>query len=339
MFQQRGRSYRKARKTAGPVPDISRRRFIAGSAATLAMAFFGTNLSLEYIITENTSFEVITPDNDENRFAALRFPSSAWYLLGGYQVPNRAVRAKLKGLQPAMNERAPASYVGYSNEGIDIDKLFVAIYNDANKRRIGDIYLYGDSFGGMVATVLAPMLEDAGYRVRMIVMGSSPSSSFDVLDANKQLIDVAGYLGPYVGVLGRMAVGAMDGVQNPNGRGMYEAVTQGIERSLDGSNNSVLLRTSQGKFLEAFPRQYHGNISPATGIGLLYDEQDPIVDAASAKRGWHRLLPKNPFYEYDLQGVGHASPEYHSPEYQTGLTIIQDQLDPPPNKQPKPRYF
>lgn len=336
MFQQRSRP---VRKTSRPIPELGRRRFITGTVSTLALAFFGTNLSLEYLITENTSFEVITPDNDQNAFAAKRFPSSAWYLLGGYRVPNRAVRAKLDGLQPAMNERAPASYIGYSNEGINMDKLFVAIFNDANKRKIQNIYLYGDSFGGMVATVLAPLLESAGLRVRMIVMGSSPSSSFDVMDASKNLITVAGYLGPYVGVLGRMAVGAVDGVQNPNGRDMYEAATQGIERSLDGTSSSVLLRTSQGKFLEAFPRQYKGDLSPRTGIGLLYDKKDPIVNADSAIRGWHSLLAKNTFYEYDLKDVGHASPEYHPDEYRTGLLVLQDVLDPAPSKHAKEKYF
>lgn len=311
-------------------PNTPRRWFLgimAGAAATTA---FNANIAADYRLTERSQFRVTTPDNDENKTAANRFPGKAWYLLGGFGVSYRDAGRKLAALQPAMNERAPASYIGYSNGGIDIAQLFIAIQRDTYERRIDTVYFYGDSFGGMAATVLAGLLEEIGIHVRVIVMGSSPSSVSDVLDPGKEYISLAGSVVPYLGLAGRLAAGVWSGLANPNGQGMYQAARSGVGGSLNQANNSLILKTTQATFLQAFPAQYDGGIPRSTGIGLLYDPKDFIVNARMAIVGWEALFPKNPHFEYDIPDTGHASPEIHPDIYRVALTVILDQLDPPP---------
>lgn len=310
--------------------NYRRRTFLGIMAAAAVSTTFKANIALDYRLTEKTQFRVTTPNNEENRTAANRFPGKTWYLLGGFGVSYRDAGRKLAALQPAMNDRAPASYVGYSNNGIDIAALFIAIQRDTYARKIDTVYLYGDSFGGMAALVLASLLEQNGIKVLVIVMGSSPSSVKDVLDPGKEYISLAGRVVPYLGLLGRLGAGVWAGVANPNGQGMYEAARSGIGNSLDPTNNSLILKTSQATFLQAFPSQYDGGLTTSTGIGLLYDPKDFIVNASMAILGWKLLLPRNPFFEYNIPGTGHASPEIHPEIYQTGLRVILDQLDPPP---------
>jgi pimeloyl-ACP methyl ester carboxylesterase len=322
-------------------PNIGRRYFLASVGSAAVLTAFRTNIAVDYQLTENTSFKVITPNNEGNRTAAKAFPGAAWYLLGGFRVSNRTAGRKLEALQAAMNERAPASYIGYSNEGIDVAQLFIAILDDAYRRKITSAYLYGDSFGGMVAVVLAPLLEQNGIRVRMITFGSSPSSIADVRDPDKRYIPVAGAVVPYLGFAGRLAAGIWSGMTNPNGQDMYAAARSGIRSSFDSNANSFILSTSQGTFLRAFPSQYDGDISTATCMGLLYDPNDFIVNAETAIAGWHALLPRNTFFRYDLPGTGHASPEIAPAEYSTALRVLQDTLQPLPQPRNgrRERYF
>ncbi|NVM98252.1 hypothetical protein [Arthrobacter sp. SDTb3-6] len=312
------------------VPNTPRRWLLGTVAAAAASTAFNANIAADYQLTERSQFRVTTPDNDENKTAANRFPGRTWYLLGGFGVSYRDTGRKLAALQPAMNERAPASYIGYSNGGIDIAQLFIAVQRDTFERKIDTVYFYGDSFGGMAATVLAGLLEGIGIHVRVIIMGSSPSSVADVLDPSKEYISLAGQVVPYLGLVGRLAAGVWSGLANPNGQGMYQAARSGIGSSLNVSSDSLILKTTQATFLQAFPAQYDGGIPSSTGIGLLYDPKDFIVNARMAIVGWEALFPKNPHVEYDIPNTGHASPEIHPDIYRVALTVIVDQLDPPP---------
>lgn len=311
-------------------PDYRRRMFLGIMGAGALSTVFRANIAAESLVTERTQFRITTPDNDKNRTAANRFPGKTWYLLGGFGVSYRDVGRKLAALQPTMNERAPASYIGYSNGGIDIAALFIAIQQDAYTRKIDTVYFYGDSFGGMAAVVLASLLEENGIHVRVVVMGSSPSNVRDVLDPGKEYISLAGRVVPYLGLLGRLTVGVWNGLANPNGQGMYDAARSGIDSSFDPANNSLILKTSQATFLQAFPTQYDGGIPRSTGIGLIYDPADFIVNARMAIVGWEQLFPHNPVFVYELPNTGHASPEIHPEVYRTGLRVVLDKLDPPP---------
>ncbi|GAA4657235.1 hypothetical protein [Arthrobacter cryoconiti] len=309
---------------------LRRRAAIASVGLAAAATAFKANIAVDYLLTERAQFRVTTPDNDDNKTAANRFPGKTWYLLGGFGVSYRDTGRKLEALQRTMNERAPASYIGYSNGGIDIAQLFIAIQRDTYERKIDTVYFYGDSFGGMAAVVLASLLEENGIHVKIIVMGSSPSNVRDVLDPGKEYISLAGRVVPYLGVLGRIGAGVWSGLSNPNGQGMYEAARSGINSSFDGLKNSLILDTTQATFLQSFPAQYDGNIPHSTGIGLLYDPEDFIVNARLAIAGWKTLFVHNSTFEYDIPHTGHASPEIHPDIYRTALTVILDKLDPPP---------
>lgn len=315
---------------AHQVADVPRRLFFTVMGAAAVTTAFQANIAADARLTEQTKYRIETPDNEENRTAAQRFPGRTWYLLGGFRVSYRDAGRKLAALQPAMNQRAPASYIGYSNEGIDVAQLFIAIQRDAYDRKIDTVYFYGDSFGGMAATVLASLLASTGITVKLIIMGSSPSSVADILDPGKQYISLAGRIVPYLGLVGRLGAGLWGGLANPNGQGMYQAARSGLDRSFSPESNSLILSTTQATFLQAFPSQYDGGIPVTTGIGLIYDPGDFIVNAASATRGWEALLPRNPRFSYDVPDTGHASPEIHPEVYRTALAVILDQLDPPP---------
>lgn len=317
-------------KRTHQIPDVPRRMFFLTMGAAAVTTAFQANIVADAMLTERTQYRVTTPDNEENQAAAARFPGKTWYLLGGFRVSYRDTGRKLAALQPAMNQRAPASYIGYSNDGIDVAQLFIAIRRDVFERKIDTVYFYGDSFGGMVSVVLGSLLTQIGLTVKLIVMGSSPSNVADTLDPGKEYISLAGQIVPYLGVLGRLGAGLWAGLANPNGQGMYSAARRGIAGSFDLSNNSLILSTSQATFLQAFPRQYDGGIPTSTGIGLLYDPEDFIVDSASATRGWEALLPRNPRFSYSIPKTGHASPEINPEIYRTALRVVLDELDPPP---------
>ncbi|WP_155848399.1 hypothetical protein [Arthrobacter sp. 35W] len=321
------------------IPDVGRRRVLLALAAGAAVTAFRANIAADYRLTEDSSFKVVTPSNAKNDAAALRFPGRAWYLLPGFRVSNRTAGRKLEALQPAMNERAPASYIGYSNEGIDIAQLFIAIQRDAFARKVTTAYLYGDSFGGMVAAVLAPLLEQNGIHVKLIVFASSPSDVSQVKDPGKDYIAMAGVVVPLTGIVGRLAAGVWSGLSNPNGEDMYQAARSGVGRSMDPDQTSLILSTTQATFLQAFPAQFDGGVSPSTGIGLLYDPEDFIVDAAAAIRGWRRLLGSSLSFQYDVPHTGHASPEIHPDVYDTGLRVLQDVLDRRPRTSAPPTLY
>ena len=319
-----------ATKKPRQIPDIGRRLFFLTMGAAAVTTGFKANIAADALLTERSQYRIDTPDNAENRTAALRFPGKTWYLLGGFRVSYRDAGRKLAALQPAMNQRAPASYIGYSNEGIDIAQLFIAIQRDLYERKIDTVYFYGDSFGGMAAAVLGSLLAQTGTTVTLIVMGSSPSNEADVEDPGKRYISLAAKVVPYLGLLGRLGAGLLGGLVNPNGQGMYQAARSGISRSLDPENNSLILSTTQATFLQAFPEQYDGKVPVSTGIGMIYDPDDFIVNASSAIRGWEALMPRNRHFVYDVPNTGHASPEIHPDVYRTALTVVLDELDPPP---------
>ena len=331
--QQQDHSVEQLVRVAKPtrqIPDMPRRLFFLTMGTAAVTTAFKTNIAVDALLTESSQYRISTPDNAENRTAALRFPGKTWYLLGGFRVGYRDAGRKLSALQPVMNQRAPASFIGYSNEGIDIAQLFIAIQRDLYERNIDTVYFYGDSFGGMAAAVLASLLEQTGTAVTLIVMGSSPSDVADVKDPGKQYISLAGKVVPYLGFVGRLGAGIWGGLANPNGQGMYQAARSGISSSLNPDNNSLILSTTQATFLSAFPRQYDGGLPTTTSIGLIYDPDDFIVNARAAIRGWEALLPRNPRFEYNVPKTGHASPEIHPDIYRTALTVVLNELDPPP---------
>lgn len=317
-------------KAVHQIPDMPRRLFFTVMGAAAVTTSFQANIALDAKLTERTKYRITTADNPENRAAADRFPGKTWYLLAGFRVSYRDAGRKAAALQEAMNLRAPASYIGYSNDGIDIAQLFIEIQRDVYRRKIKTVYFYGDSFGGMAATVLASLLAQTGIQVRLIVMGSSPSSVADILDPGKEYISLAGRVVPYLGIVGRIGAGLWGGLANPNGQSMYQAARSGVWRSFDPENNSLILSTTQATFLQAFPSQYDGKVPTSTRIGLIYDPEDFIVNAASALRGWARIFPRNPSFAYDIPGTGHASPEIHPELYRTALSVVLDELDPPP---------
>ncbi|MFQ4147643.1 alpha/beta hydrolase [Arthrobacter sp. LAPM80] len=319
-----------AARATRQIPDMPRRLFLGIMGAAALGTGFRANIAADARLTERSRYRVATPDNEENRTAAARFPGKTWYLLAGFMVSYRDAGRKLEALQPAMNQRAPASYIGYSNDGIDVAQLFIAIQRDVYERKIDTVYFYGDSFGGMVAVVLGALLAQTGLKVQLVVMGSSPSNVSDTLDPGKEYISLAGKVVPYLGLIGRLAAGVWGGLANPNGQGMYEAARSGIAGSLNQDNNSLILNTTQATFLQAFPRQYNGELPVSTGIGLIYDPEDFIVDAAKAVRGWEALMPSNRNVVYFVPNTGHASPEIHPDIYKTALTVVLDELDPPP---------
>lgn len=312
------------------IPDMPRRLFFTTLGTAAVTTAFQANIALDARLTEQSKYRITTPDNAENQTAAQRFPGKTWYLLGGFRVSYRDAGRKLAALQPAMNQRASASYIGYSNDGIDIAQLFIAIQRDIYSRKIDTVYFYGDSFGGMAATVLGSLLAQTGVTVKLIVMGSSPSNVADTLDPGKEYISLAGQVVPYLGIVGRIGAGLWGGLANPNGQGMYQSARSGVARSFNPESNSLILSTTQATFLQAFPQQYDGALPVTTGIGLIYDPEDFIVSAAKAIRGWEALLPRNPRFIYSVPNTGHASPEIHPDIYRTALSVVLTELDPPP---------
>ena len=110
-------------------------------------------------------------------------PNASWFLFPGYKTSWEEAQWILNALRGALNKRGQLAAVGYSNQGLDIDQVVIAVIEHVRARKLTKLYFYGHSFGGMVATQVAARLRELhGVEVEFILLDSSPYSRSDVLD-------------------------------------------------------------------------------------------------------------------------------------------------------------
>ncbi|MCU1567979.1 MAG: alpha/beta hydrolase [Pseudarthrobacter sp.] len=175
---RRGASGARLLAEAAALKQFSRRAFLTGAGASGVLA--ADMLLTREVQSQRRSNRILAMPDD---FADAYYPDASWFLFPGYKTSWEEAQWILNSLRGALNKRARLAAVGYSNQGLDIDELVIAIIEYVRAQKLTKLFFYGHSFGGMVATqVAARLLEIHGVQVEFIVLDSSPYSKHDVLD-------------------------------------------------------------------------------------------------------------------------------------------------------------
>ncbi|MCQ6272685.1 thioesterase domain-containing protein [Pseudarthrobacter sp. R1] len=175
---RRGASEARLLQEAAALKQFSRRGFLAGAGMSGLLA---ADMLVTRQVQSARQVNRILPVPDD--FADVYYPDASWFLFPGYKTSWEEGQWILNSLRGALNKRARLAAVGYSNLGLDIDEIVIAVIEHVRAQKLTKLFFYGHSFGGMVATqVAARLLELHGVEVEFIVLDSSPYSRHDVLD-------------------------------------------------------------------------------------------------------------------------------------------------------------
>ena len=163
---------------AAELKRFSRRSFLIGAGPASLLA--ADMLFTRRVQAERRVNKILAVPDD---IAEKYFPHASWFLFPGYKTSWEEAQWILNALRGALNKRGQLAAVGYSNEGLDIDQIVIAVVEYVRARKLTTLYFYGHSFGGMVATQVAARLRELhGIEVAFILLDSSPCSRHDVLD-------------------------------------------------------------------------------------------------------------------------------------------------------------
>ena len=188
------------------------------------------------------------------------FPHASWILFPGYKTSWEEAQWILNALRGSLNKRGQLAAVGYSNEGLDIDEVVIAVIEHVRAHNITTLYFYGHSFGGMVATQVAARLRELhGVEVAFILLDSSPCNRHDVLDQSwfegVVLLYESGFRFPTV-LRGGYELG--ERMVHKDERSWGQVVDQSLEQLSPIAPSSVLIQ-SESAYI------YHFDASRFTG--------------------------------------------------------------------------
>ena len=219
---------------------VSRRSFLigAGSASLLAADMLFT----QRVQAERRVSRILeVPDDVAERY----YPHASWILFPGYKTSWEEALWILNALRGSLNKRGQLAAVGYSNEGLDIDEVVIAVIEHVRAHNLTTLYFYGHSFGGMVATQVAARLRELhGVEVAFILLDSSPASRHDVLDQSwfegVVLLYESGFRFPTV-LRGGYELG--ERMLHKNERSWGQVVDQTLEQLSPIAPSSVLIQS------------------------------------------------------------------------------------------------
>ncbi len=299
---------------AAELRRFSRRTFIfgAGSASLLAADLLLTRK----VQSERRETRILTvPDDDADRF----FPSASWFLFPGYKTSWEESEWILNSLRGALNQRGQLAAVGYANLGLDIDEIVIAVIEHVRARNLTELYFYGHSFGGMVATqVAARLLELHGVGVKLILLDSSPFSRYDVLDRSwfegVVFLYENGFRFPSV-LRGGYELG--ERIMHKDERSWTQIVDQTLEQLSPIAPSSVLIQSESAYIFHFDARRYVGKLGDAR-MAFMGNPADKTVDYGSARDSWSLVFGAN-MVPVELRTDGarpaHASPGWNAAIY------------------------
>ncbi|MCC9177228.1 alpha/beta fold hydrolase [Arthrobacter sp. zg-Y750] len=308
---------------------ISRRRFLAGSAAGLLLA---TDLAVTSRIQRyREELEILrVPDKEAQR----RFPRAMWFLFPGYKISWEETRWILGSLRPALTTRGQLAAVGYSNLGLRVQDILDAVHRCILDLRLERIYFYGHSFGGMVAVQVAAGLRERGVAVELIILDSSPSGKKDVLDRamfeGAVFLYDAGYRVP-LGLRGGYELG--ERLVHKDERSWRTIGEQTLAQLSPLAPSSTLIQ-SQASFIYHFSAARFTAALAGTKAAFIGNPRDETVNSASARAGWtdafgSNLLPGSPVTEGARPA--HASPQWNPEIYEEVLLQVLRLYEPAPS--------
>ena len=300
----------------------SRRRFLVGAAAGLTLA---TDLFVTRLIQEGRRELEILPVRDEA--AAARFPRAMWFLFPGYKTSWEEAAWILNSLRPALASRGQMAAVGYSNKGLDVDTIEAEVFRYIRTRRINRVYFYGHSFGGMLAVEIAARLLARGVQVEIMILDSSPSGRFDVLDA--AMIQGVVFLyeaGARIPSALRGGYELGERILHKDERSWGTIADQTLEQLSPLAPSSTLIQ-SESSYIYHFNAATYANAIGNAGLAYIGNPDDTTVNYHTARQRWTEVFPQN-MVSNTLITEG-ARPAHASPQWTPGIyqRLVEDILD------------
>lgn len=308
---------------------VSRRSFLigAGSASLLAADMLFT----QRVQAERRASRILEVPDD---VAELYYPHASWILFPGYKTSWEEALWILNALRGSLNKRGQLAAVGYSNEGLDIDEVVIAVIEHVRAHNLTTLYFYGHSFGGMVATQVAARLRELhGVEVAFILLDSSPSSRHDVLDQSwfegVVLLYESGFRFPTV-LRGGYELG--ERMLHKNERSWGQVVDQTLEQLSPIAPSSVLIQSESAYIYHFEVSRFIGKLGE-TKMAFIGNPRDKTVDYETARDTWSLSFKANMASD-DLRTDGarpeHASPGWSPFIYRPIIEKLQDGLFPLP---------
>ncbi|WP_243181528.1 thioesterase domain-containing protein [Arthrobacter humicola] len=308
---------------------VSRRSFLigAGSASLLAADMLFT----QRVQAERRVSRILeVPDDVAERY----YPHASWILFPGYKTSWEEALWILNALRGSLNKRGQLAAVGYSNEGLDIDEVVIAVIEHVRAHNLTSLYFYGHSFGGMVATQVAARLRELhGVEVAFILLDSSPASRHDVLDQSwfegVVLLYESGFRFPTV-LRGGYELG--ERMLHKNERSWGQVVDQTLEQLSPIAPSSVLIQSESAYIFHFEASRFVGKLGE-TKMAFIGNPRDKTVDYETARDTWSLSFKTNMVSD-DLRTDGarpeHASPGWSPFIYRPIIEKLQDDLFPLP---------
>ena len=308
---------------------VSRRSFLigAGSASLLAADMLFT----QRVQAERRVSRILeVPDDVAERY----YPHASWILFPGYKTSWEEALWILNALRGSLNKRGQLAAVGYSNEGLDIDEVVIAVIEHVRAHNLTTLYFYGHSFGGMVATQVAARLRELhGVEVAFILLDSSPASRHDVLDQSwfegVVVLYESGFRFPTV-LRGGYELG--ERMLHKNERSWGQVVDQTLEQLSPIAPSSVLIQSESAYIFHFEASRFVGKLGE-TKMAFIGNPRDKTVDYETARDTWSLSFKTNMVSD-DLRTDGarpeHASPGWSPFIYRPIIEKLQDDLFPLP---------
>ena len=308
---------------------VSRRSFLigAGSASLLAADMLFT----QRVQAERRVSRILeVPDDVAERY----YPHASWILFPGYKTSWEEALWILNALRGSLNKRGQLAAVGYSNEGLDIDEVVIAVIEHVRAHNLTTLYFYGHSFGGMVATQVAARLRELhGVEVAFILLDSSPASRHDVLDQSwfegVVVLYESGFRFPTV-LRGGYELG--ERMLHKNERSWGQVVDQTLEQLSPIAPSSVLIQSESAYIFHFEASRFVGKLGE-TKMAFIGNPRDKTVDYETARDTWSLSFKTNMVSD-DLRTDGarpeHASPGWSPFIYRPIIEKLQDNLFPLP---------
>ncbi|TDL37917.1 alpha/beta fold hydrolase [Arthrobacter nitrophenolicus] len=326
---RRGSSAARLLAEAAALKRFSRRTFLTGAGASGLLAA-DMLLTREVQSQRRTNKILPVPDN----FADAYYPDASWFLFPGYKTSWEEAQWILNSLRGSLNKRARLAAVGYSNQGLDIDEVVIAVIEYVRARKLTKLFFYGHSFGGMVATqVAARLLELHGVEVQFIVLDSSPYSKHDVLDQSwfdgVVFLYERGFRFPSA-LRGGYELG--ERVIHKDERSWRQILDQTLEQLSPIAPSSVLVQTESAYIYYFDGSRFAGRIGNAK-MAYLGNPRDRTVRYQTAAEAWAVAFKDN-MVSTDLQTTGaapaHASPGWNPNVYNPLLEELLNGFFPLP---------
>jgi pimeloyl-ACP methyl ester carboxylesterase len=314
---------------AAELKRFSRRSFLIGAGSASAL---GADMLLtRRVQAERRVNKILTVQDD---FAEHYFPDASWLLFPGYKTSWEEAQWILNALRGALNQRGQLAAVGYSNLGLDIDQIVIAVIEHVRARKLTTLYFYGHSFGGMVATQVAARLRELhGVEAAFILLDSSPFSKYDVLDESwfegVVFLYESGFRFPSM-LRGGYELG--ERVLHKDERSWRQILNQSLEQLSPIAPSSVLIQSESAYIYRFDAGRFAGKLG-ATRMAFIGNPRDRTVDYETARKLW-ALTFRGYMVSDELRTDGarpeHASPGWNPSVYRPIIEKLQDEFFPLP---------